>query len=72
VGFFSKRPSPPLTKVHSLVRPLRSTVVTRFPATVSLSDSRSGPPPRLCIPPGRCPSVLLVLGHPAESPRFLG
>jgi hypothetical protein len=35
------------------VRPIRSTVVTRFLATVSLSDSRPGPPPWLCIPLGR-------------------
>ena len=35
------------------VRPLRSTVVTRFLATMSLSDSRPGPPPRLWISSGR-------------------
>jgi hypothetical protein len=35
------------------VRPLRSTVVTRFLATTSLSDSRLGPFPRLLIPLGR-------------------
>jgi hypothetical protein len=35
------------------VRPLRSTVVTRFLATMSLSDSRPEPFPRLWIPSGR-------------------
>ena len=35
------------------VRPLRSTVVTRFFSTMGLSDSRPGPIPRLCIPSGR-------------------
>jgi hypothetical protein len=34
-------------------RPLRSTVVTRFPATMGLSDSQSGPLSGLCIPPSR-------------------
>ena len=34
-------------------RPLRSTVVTRFPATMGLSDSRPEPLPGLCIPPRR-------------------
>jgi len=34
-------------------RPLRSTVVTRFPATMGLSDSRPEPLPGLWIPPGR-------------------
>ena len=34
-------------------RPLRSTVVTCFLATVGRSDSRTEPPPGLCIPPGR-------------------
>ena len=33
-------------------RPLGSTVVTRFPATMGLSDSRPGPLPGLWIPPG--------------------
>jgi hypothetical protein len=36
-----------------LLRPLRSTVITRFNATMSRSDSRSGPSLRLFIPPGR-------------------
>jgi len=35
------------------VRPLRSTVVTRFLATLGLSDSRPEPFPRLWIPLGR-------------------
>jgi len=34
----------------SLLRPLRSTVVTRFFATMGRSDSRSGPLPGLCFP----------------------
>jgi hypothetical protein len=48
-------------------RPLRSTVVTRFPATMGLSDSRPEPLPGLCIPPGRWRSPR----HPAGPPRFL-
>ena len=34
------------------LRPLRSTVVTRFFATVGRSDSRAGPLPGLCLPCG--------------------
>src|SRR5207249_1795291 len=52
-----------------LLRPLRSTVVTRFAATMGLSDSRSGPLPRLCFPSGRWRRLRR---HPAGSPRFLG
>src|SRR5208283_4966340 len=37
----------------SAFRPLRSTVITRFPATMSRSDSRPGPTLRLFIPPRR-------------------
>ena len=37
----------------SRLRPLRSTVITRFLATMSLSDSRPAPLPGLCIPPRR-------------------
>jgi hypothetical protein len=48
------------------VRPLRSTVVTRFFATMSPSDFRPGPRQGLCIPPGCC-----RCRHPAGSPRFL-
>jgi len=48
-------------------RPLRSTVVTRFPATMGLSDSRSGPLSGLCIPPSRWRSC----HHPTGPPRFL-
>ncbi len=49
-------------------RPLRSTVVTRFPATMSLSDSRTEPLPRLFIPSERWRRLRR---HPAGSPRFL-
>jgi hypothetical protein len=51
------------------LRPLRSTVVTRFLATMSRSDSRPQPPGWLCLPtlaPTRRPSRC------AGSPRFLG
>ena len=37
----------------SAFRPLRSTVITRFTATMSRSDSRPGPSLRLFIPPRR-------------------
>jgi hypothetical protein len=37
----------------SAFRPLRSTIITRFLATTGRSDSRSGPPPGLFIPPAR-------------------
>jgi hypothetical protein len=37
----------------SAFRPLRSTVITRFPATMSRSDSRPEPCLRLFIPPSR-------------------
>ena len=50
-----------------LLRLLRSTVVTRFFATMSLSDSRPGPFPRLFLPSGRWRSDR----HLAGSPRFL-
>ena len=53
VGFSSKRLSPPLTEACFSARPLRSTGVTRFPATMGLSDSRPEPLPGLCIPAGR-------------------
>jgi hypothetical protein len=49
-------------------RPLGSTIVTRFPATMGLSDSRPGPSLRLCLPTGRWVSFD---PHPARSPRFL-
>ena len=37
----------------SAFRPLRSTVITRFYATIGRSDSRPGPRPGLFIPPAR-------------------
>ena len=48
------------------VRPLRSTVVTRFLATMSPSDFRPEPRQGLFIPPECC-----RCRHPAGSPRFL-
>jgi hypothetical protein len=41
----------------SVPRPLRSTIVTRFLATMGRSDSRPGPLPGLFIPPGRWMSL---------------
>ena len=58
VGISSKRFSFPLTAAMFPVRPLRSTVVTRFLATMGPSDSRPGPFPRLWIPSGRCGLVV--------------
>jgi hypothetical protein len=49
-------------------RPLRSTVVTRFPATMGLSDSQPEPLPRLCFPSERWRRLRR---HSAGSPRFL-
>jgi hypothetical protein len=49
-------------------RPLRSTVVTRFLATMGLSDSQTEPLPRLCLPSVRWRRLRR---HPAGSPRFL-
>jgi hypothetical protein len=49
-------------------RPLRSTVVTRFLATMGLSDSQTEPLPRLCLPSVRW---WHLCRHPAGSPRFL-
>ena len=46
----------------SAFRPLRSTVITRFPATMSRSDSRPEPTLRLFIPPRRW-------SRPARPPR---
>jgi hypothetical protein len=40
-------------RIVLLLRPLRSTVITRFPATMSRSDSRPEPTLRLFIPPRR-------------------
>jgi len=51
------------------LRPLRSTVITRFLATTGRPDSRRGRLVRLCLPPRRWD--LLWLSHPAGSPRFL-
>ena len=42
-------------RIVLLLRPLRSTVITRFLATMSRSDSRPEPRLRLFIPPGRWP-----------------
>ena len=50
------------------VRPLRSTVVTRFFATMGLSDSRPVPPVRLCIPAERRSRCRF---RTAGSPSFL-
>ena len=60
---------PPSYSSTLTFRPLRSTVVTRFPATMSLSDSRTEPLPRLCFPLERWRRLRR---HPAGSPRFLG
>ena len=59
---------PPSYSSLSTFRPLRSTVVTRFLATMSLSDSRTEPLPRLFIPSERWRRLRR---HPAGSPRFL-
>jgi hypothetical protein len=48
------------------VRPLRSTVITRFPATMSLSDSRPEPPSGYVFPHE------VGLFRSAGPPRFLG
>jgi len=48
------------------VRPLRSTIITRFPATMSLSDSRPEPPSGYVFPHE------VGLSCSAGSPRFLG
>ena len=60
---------PPSYSSTLTFRPLRSTVVTRFSATMSLSDSRTEPLPRLCFPSERWRRRRR---HPAGSPRFLG
>ena len=52
-GTFVQAEFPPSYPNMSAFRPLRSTVVTRFLAIVGRSDSRSGPLPGLCLPPGR-------------------
>ena len=59
---------PPLLQDALTFRPLRSTVVTRFFATMGQSDSRTGPLPGLCLSLG---SLENWLPHPAGSPRFL-
>ena len=59
---------PPSYSSTFTFRPLRSTVVTRFPATMSLSDSRTEPLPRLCFSSERWRRLRR---HPAGSPRFL-
>ena len=61
---------PPSYPGTSTFRPLRSAVVTRFFATMSLSDSPSGPFPRLLIPSGRgtrlpCPALRGLPGSSA-------
>ena len=52
----------------SRLRPLRSTVITRFPATMGLSDSRPVPALRVMDPPQ---GVGGLSRHPAGPPRFL-
>ena len=64
VGLFSKRFSPSLHISTSTLRPLCSTVVTRFSATIGLSDSRQEPAPGYLFPLAVCAPV----GLPGSSP----
>ena len=57
-----------LLQLHVHILPLRSTVVTRFPATMGLSDSRPEPLSGLWIPPTRWRSVP-PLSRASQVPR---
>src|SRR5436309_8265572 len=63
-----KRFSFPLTFCLFPVRPLGSTVISRFPATMDLSDFRRGP---LTVIYSRWQLLRLFDAAPAGSPRFL-
>ena len=58
-------------RIVFLLRPLRSTVITRFCATMSRSDSRPGPPPGLFIPPARWPHLAGPPRRVSQVPRLI-
>ena len=67
VDGFPQAALPPSDENASSFRPLRSTVVTRFFATMGLSDSRTGSPRGYVFPQDVGPTC----SHPAGPPRFL-
>jgi hypothetical protein len=55
----------------SAFRPLRSTVITRFFATMGRSDSRPEPLPGLCLPLARWPFASGPLHRVSQVPRLI-
>ena len=58
-------------RIVFLLRPLRSTVITRFLATMGRSDSRPGPHLRLFIPPGHWSRQARPPRRASQVPRLI-
>jgi hypothetical protein len=71
IGTFVQAEFPSSYPNLSAFRPLRSTVVTRFSATMGRSDSRPGPPPGLFVPPARW-TALRPPRRVSQVPRLIG